>query len=94
MSPDAPADMDTMELQSMTIPTISVIVEIVANCYIIWFLLIDFPTKCARLALETSGMQTCGMEGGTYVIATISAVLILGGIYYLTKWHFSPKPEN
>ena len=79
-------------LTSMTIPTIAVICEILANCYIIWFLLIDFPAKCARLATETAGQQTCGMETGAYVIATISAVMILGGIFFLAKWYF-PQAE-
>jgi len=79
---------DTMGLQSMMIPTIAVIGEILANCYIIWFLLIDFPSRCARLALETSGQQTCSLEIGSYVIASISALMILGGVYYLAKWSF------
>jgi hypothetical protein len=92
MSTGTPADPEIVELQSMLIPTIAVIGEILANCYIIWFLLIDYPTKCARLALETSGRQTCGMESGAYVIASVSALLILAGIYYLAKWNF-PQEE-
>jgi hypothetical protein len=79
-------------LQSMTIPTIAVIGEILANCYIIWFLLIDFPARCTRLAAETAGQQTCGLESGAYVIAGISAVMILAGCYYLAKWNF-PQAE-
>lgn len=74
-------------LQSMTIPTIAVICQILANCYIIWFILIDYPMRCTRLAAETAGQQTCGLEAGAYVIATISAVMILGGVYYLAKWY-------
>lgn len=92
MSTDPQAEVEAMELQSMTIPTIAVICEILANCFIIWFLLIDFPTKCARLAVETGGKQTCGMEMGGYVIALISAVLILVGIYYLAKWNIQKNP--
>jgi hypothetical protein len=72
----------------MTIPTIAVIGVILTNCYIVWFLLIDFPAKCAHLAAETAGRQTCGMDAGTYVIATISGVMILGGVYFLAKWNF------
>jgi hypothetical protein len=72
----------------MMIPTIAVIGEILANCYIIWFLLIDYPTKCARLAQQTAGAQTCGMEGGALIIATISAIMILGGVFFLAKWSF------
>jgi hypothetical protein len=79
-------------LTSMRIPTIAVIGEILANSYIIWFLLIDFPSRCNRLAAETAGRQTCGMENGVYVIAAISAVMILGGVYYLAKWNF-PQGE-
>ena len=91
MNTRAPDLQDTLGLRSMMIPTIAVIGEILANCYIIWFLLIDFPAKCARLAAETAGQQTCGMEAGAYIIATISAVMILGGIYMLAKWNF---PQN
>ena len=88
MSTGTPADPEIMELQSMTIPTIAIIVEILSNGYIIWFLLIDFPTKCAHLAAETAGKKTCGMEAGAYIIAVISTVMILGGVYYLAKWNF------
>jgi len=77
MSTDIPPDSENLGLQSMTIPTLAVIGEILANCYIIWFLLIDFPMNCARLAAETAGRQTCSMEIGGYVIAAISAMMIL-----------------
>jgi hypothetical protein len=92
MSPDIPDPQENLGLQSMIIPTIAVIGEILANTYIIWFLLIDFPSRCARLAAETNGQQSCGMEIGAYVIASISALMILGGIYYLAKWNF-PQEE-
>ena len=55
---------ENIGLQSMMIPTIAVIGEILANCYIIWFLLIDYPAKCTRLGAETVGRQTCGLEAG------------------------------
>jgi hypothetical protein len=88
MSTGTPADPEIVEPQSMLVPTIAIIGEILANCYIIWFLLVDYPTKCARLAVETAGRQTCGVEAGAYVIASVSALLILAGIYYLAKWNF------
>jgi hypothetical protein len=88
MSTGTPADPEIVELESMLIPTIAVIGEILANCYIIWFLLIDFPTKCARLAAETAGRQTCGLETGAYILALVSGLLILAGVYYLAKWNF------
>lgn len=78
-------------LKSMTIPTIAVICQILANSFIIWFILIDYPMKCTRLAAETAGRQTCGLEAGAYLIATISAAMILGGFYYLAKWYV---PQN
>ena len=40
--------------QSMLIPTIAIIGEILVNSYIIWFLLISIPSGCARLAAESS----------------------------------------
>ena len=88
MSLRAPDPRKDFGLQSMTIPTIAVVGEILANCYIIWFLLIDFPLRCARIAIETAGKQTCGMETGGYIIASVSAVMILVGVYYLATWYF------
>jgi hypothetical protein len=88
MSTRAPDLQENLGLRSMTIPTIAVIGEILANCYIIWFLLVDYPAKCTRLAADTAGQQTCGLEAGAYIIATISAVMVLGGIYFLAKWNF------
>lgn len=76
----------------MLVPTIAVIAEILANAYIIWFLLIDYPTRCVQLAAATAGQQTCGMETGAYIIATISAIMILGGVYFIAKWSF-PQEE-
>lgn len=89
MNARAPDLQEKFGLRSMTIPTIAVIGEILANCYIIWFLLIDYPAKCTRLAVETAGRQTCGLEAGAYIIATISAFMILWGIYLLAGWNFS-----
>lgn len=91
MSTNAPDPQENYGLRSMMIPTIAVIGEILANSYIIWFLLIDSPARCAHLAAETAGRQTCGLEAGAYVIATISAVMILGGVYFLAKWNFPQK---
>ncbi len=89
MSPSsgAPDPKKDFGLESMTIPTIAVIGQILANCYIIWFLLIDIPSRCARLAAETAGQQTCGLEAGSYVIASISGIMILAGVFFLAKWY-------
>ena len=65
--------------------------EIIVNLYLIWFLLIDIPTGCARLAAETAGSESCGIETGAYVIAGISVVLILAGLYFLAKWYVQKK---
>jgi hypothetical protein len=86
MSAGMPDNHGNLGRGSMTIPIIVVICEILANSYIIWFLLIDFPTRCSHLAAATNGMQTCGMGTSGYIIATLSAIMILGGVYYLTKW--------
>lgn len=76
---------------SRLVPTIAIIGEICANVFIIWYLLFDIPEGCARLAAETAGMQSCGIEIGAYVIAAISTVLILAGLYYLAKWYVLKK---
>jgi hypothetical protein len=93
MSAETPDSLRAVGLGSMLVPTIAVIGEILANSYIIWFLLIDYPSKCARLAAETAGRQSCGLEIGGYVIASASAILILAGIYYLAKWNLPQEEE-
>ncbi|MDO9326541.1 MAG: hypothetical protein Q7T80_16445 [Methanoregula sp.] len=91
MCPAQPEELEILGFTSMVIPTIAVVGEILVNSYIIWFLLVSIPSGCARLAAESSGQQTCGIESGVYIIAGISAILILVGIYYLAKWNFSHK---
>ncbi len=91
MSPAPPDELEIIGFQSMLIPTIAIIGEILVNSYIIWFLLISIPSGCARLAAESSGQQTCGIEAGAYIIAGISALLILFGVYYLANWNFRQK---
>ncbi|MEI7856615.1 MAG: hypothetical protein WCH85_03825 [Methanomicrobiales archaeon] len=91
MCPAQPEELEIIGFNSMVIPTIAVIGEILVNSYIIWFLLISIPSGCARLAAESSGQQTCGIEPGVYIIAGISVILILVGVYYLAKWNFSRK---
>lgn len=91
MSIGSPVDLEAMGLKSMMIPNIAVIGEILANGYIIWFLLVDYPMRCARIAAETAGRQTCGLEAGAYIIAAVSAVMILCGVYFLAKWSFPQR---
>ena len=88
MSPAPPEELENIGFRSMLVPTIAIIGEILVNSYIIWFLLISIPSGCARLAAESSGSQTCGIETGAYIIAGISAILILVGVFYLAKWNF------
>jgi hypothetical protein len=86
----APQDegLQRMGFSSTTIPTIAVAGEIIINSYLIWYLLAAIPSDCARLSAETNGQQMCCIEAGAYIIAAISAILILVGVYYLGKWHF------
>jgi hypothetical protein len=92
MSADTPDSLQAAGIGSMVVPTLAVIAEILANSYIIWFLLVDYPSKCARLAAETAGRQSCGLEMGGYAIASVSAILILVGVYFLAKWNM-PQEE-
>jgi hypothetical protein len=92
MSADTPDHLQAAGIGLMVVPTLAVIAEILANSYIIWFLLVDYPSKCARLAAETAGRQSCGLEMGGYAIASVSAILILVGVYFLAKWNM-PQEE-
>ncbi|MEI8331570.1 MAG: hypothetical protein WCF90_07995 [Methanomicrobiales archaeon] len=91
MSAASPEELEIIGFQSMLIPTTAINGEIFVNCYIIYFLLISIPSGCALLADENSGQQACGIETGAYTVAGISAILILYGVLYLVKWHFSQK---
>ena len=91
MSPAEPEEPEMIGSRSMLVPSIAVIGEILVNSYIIWFLLISIPSGCARLAAESSGQQSCGIETGAYIIAGVSAILILVGVFYLAKWNFRQK---
>ncbi|MDP3565021.1 MAG: hypothetical protein Q8R70_11085 [Methanoregula sp.] len=88
MNSAQPDELENLGFRSMLIPTIAILGEILANGYIIWFLLISIPSGCTRLATESAGRQSCGIETGAYIIAGISAILILIGVYYLAKWNF------
>lgn len=85
MSPLKSQDNDKPVTVSKLAATLVVIGEIIVNSYIIWYLLIGIPSDCSRLASVTNGQQTCGIEAGAYVIAGVSALLILLGAYYLIK---------
>jgi hypothetical protein len=89
MSVDTPETFPTAG--SRLVPTIAIIGEICANVFIIWYLLVDIPEGCARLAAETAGMQSCGIEADAWIVAAISTVLILAGLYYLAKWYVPKK---
>ena len=91
MSPAQPEEPEMIGFQSMLVPSIAIIGEILVNSYIIWFLLISIPSGCARLAAESSGQQSCGIEMGAYIIAGVSAILIIVGVFYLVKWNFRQK---
>jgi len=60
ISNSVPGPQENYGLRSMMIPTIAVIGDILSNSYIIWFLLIDFPSRCTRLAAETGGDRPAG----------------------------------
>jgi hypothetical protein len=91
MSTTASDHQEKRDPQPMMIPIIAVIGEIIVNCYIIWFLLINVPSRCTQLVTETGERQTCGLEAGSYIIASVSAVMILVGVYYLATWNFAQE---
>jgi hypothetical protein len=92
MSSNVPDEMNSPRFSSPLLPTIGAIVLILVNAWVVWFLLYSIPSGCTRLAAETGGRQTCGLEFGAYVIAAISALLILAGVYYILKWNVKRAP--
>ncbi|MFA5414376.1 MAG: hypothetical protein WC295_02680 [Methanoregula sp.] len=69
------------------LPTIGALFVIVVNALIVWFFLVGIPSDCARLAAETDGRQTCGVEPVAYVIVGISVILIIACVGGILKWN-------
>ncbi len=61
--------------------------EIIANMYIVWYLLYKIPSNCAEIAISSNGTALCGLEPGGYVAAGISFLLIVTGIFGLYWWN-------
>lgn len=66
-----------------------VILFAIAACVgMIWYLLFHYPAECARMALQSGGSMTCGLEAGAYVVAGICLLLIVLFAIMLTRWAF------
>ncbi len=92
MSSNVSDEMKSPRFSSPFLPSIGALIVILVNAWIIWFFLYSIPSDCARLAAESGGRQTCGLEPGAYVIVGISAILILVGVYYILKWNVKKTP--
>ena len=85
---DAPGSGPVPPARKWLLPaTVAIVLEIVVNAVIIWYLLVRIPGECALLAEQIAGRSTCGIEPGTYGIAGISALLIVAGVALLAWWH-------
>jgi len=87
MYPNTPDGVTPCGLPRPLLPTIGALVVIVVNALIIWFFLVGIPSDCARLAAETAGRQTCGVEPVAYVIVGISVILIIVCVGCILKWN-------
>jgi len=87
MNPNAPDAVTPRDSPRSLLPTIGALVVIVANALIVWFFLVGIPSDCARLAAETAGWQTCGVEPVAYVIVGISVILIIACVGCILKWN-------
>jgi hypothetical protein len=67
--------------------TVAIIIEILVNIAIIWYLLWFIPHNCALFAAESAGRSGCALQTGAWVVAGISALLVLAGIILLFWWH-------
>ena len=83
----APASPDKRSARSRGLVSILLTLEIIANMYIVWYLLYKIPSDCAAVAASSGGKSTCGLEWGGYVAAGISFMLIGIGIYGLYRWN-------
>jgi len=48
-----------------------------ANLYIIWYLLVFYPSECLKIAIVSKGAITCGLNWGACLIVAICCGLIL-----------------
>jgi len=87
MYPNTPDGVTPCGSPRSRLPTIGALVVIVVNALIIWFFLVGIPSDCARLAAETYGRQTCGVEPVAYVIMGISVILIIACVGCILKWN-------
>ncbi len=71
--------------------SISLIIGILVNAYIIWYFLVGMPAECAARAAATAGRETCGAGPAMPVILVICAALIGAGISFLYRWHIRKK---
>jgi len=92
MSSNVPDEIKSSLFSSPFLPTTGAIIVILVNAWILWFFLFSIPSGCTRLATETGGWQTCELEHGAYVIVSISAILILVGVYCTLKWNVKKAP--
>ncbi len=83
----APPCSDRRSARSRAIVTILLTLEIIANMYIVWFLLYKVPSDCAAIAVSSGGTASCGLEPGGYAVAGISFLLIVLGIFGLYRWN-------
>jgi uncharacterized membrane protein len=64
------------------------------NISILWYLLITFPFECSRIAAESQGQVTCGLNAGAYLIAGVSLVILLLLVILFMKWSFESIARN
>ena len=87
MQTEMPVPPGKRSVRSRGLVAILLTLEIIANMYIVWYLLYKIPSDCAAIAISSGGKSTCGLEWGGYVMAGISILLIALGIFGLYWWN-------
>jgi hypothetical protein len=58
------------------------------NLWIAGYLLIGYPSECARIAILSGRAFTCGYGPGAYLFIAASLLILVAQVYTLVKWTF------
>lgn len=66
---------------------VGLVLVILINLIIFLYLIVYWPYACSRLAVETAGRTTCGLQPGAYIVGAVNACIIFICLVLLFRWH-------
>ena len=65
---------------------LGLVLLLLINLLIFWYLLVFWPGECERLSAATGGTQTCSLQPGAYIVGGINVLIIAGCIIFIFRW--------